>query len=160
MDKDLGELKITKNMLQQVLDASSDHHRRLRHLDEKTDNIELVVGHVNGGVQRLEDDMDSLHAHGNQLEVSLTNRINRLEGSVNSRFTGVETRLGGVETRLEEVGIRLGGVETRLEEVGIRLGGVDTRLEEVETKLTGLQDGVSAILDRLGPPTADANSGN
>ncbi|HEY1699778.1 MAG TPA: hypothetical protein VGG75_08710 [Trebonia sp.] len=146
MDKDLGELKITKNMLQQVLDASSDHHRRLRHLDDKTDNIELVVGHVNGGVQRLEDDMDSLHAHGNQLEVSLTNRINRLEGSVNSRFTGVETRLGGVETRLEEV--------------GIRLGGVDTRLEEVETKLTGLQDGVSAILDRLGPPTADANSGN
>jgi archaellum component FlaC len=153
MDKDLGELKITKNMLQQVLDASSDHHRRLRHLDDKTDNIELVVGHVNGGVQRLEDDMDSLHAHGNQLEVSLTNRINRLEGSVNSRFTGVETRLGGVETRLEEVGIRLGGVETRL-------GGVDTRLEEVETKLTGLQDGVSAILDRLGPPTADASSGN
>jgi hypothetical protein len=132
MDKDLGELKITKNMPQQVLDASSDHHRRLRHLDKKTDNIELVVGHVNGGVQRLEGDMDSLHAHVNQLEISLTNRINRLEGSVNSRFARIDTRLGGVETRLEDV----------------------------ETKLTGLQTGVNAILDRLGPPPADANSGS
>jgi chromosome segregation ATPase len=146
MDKELGELKITKNMLQQVLDASSDHQRRLRHLDEKTGNIELIAGHVNGGVQRLEDDTDSLHAHVNQLEISLTNQINRLEGSVNSRFTGFETRLGGVETRLDDV--------------GTRLGGMDTRLDDVETKLTGLQDGVNAILDRLGPPPASASTGN
>lgn len=87
-------------------EVQSDHTKRLQRIEDKADNTEVWLGHLNGRMDLL------------------TNQMIGFGG----RLDGIDTRLGRVDDKLDKVDTRLDGVETGL--AGVK-AGVDAILDRL-----------------------------
>jgi chromosome segregation ATPase len=138
---DIVGLKATKQMLQTVITASSEHREQLQALAATTTRTEVLVGRLQADFKDRFDAVDAQFV-----------RTGERFDAVDARLAKVDARFDAVDARLAEVDARFDKVDARFAEVDARFDKVDARFAKVDERFDRVEAGINAILDRLGPP--------
>ncbi|GFO08157.1 hypothetical protein PoB_003466200 [Plakobranchus ocellatus] len=83
------------------------------------------------------------------LEGSLREFKDKVEGKIESAFTGVRNQVHSLENRMDSLGNRMGSLENKMDLLGNRMGSLENRMDSLGNRMDSLGNRMDSLENRL-----------